>query len=296
MKKKYAVTAIAAVLIAGAAFLPPVQAATESALSVFRVSDAKTITISVTDLQDLASAVKKLGIAKQSVSQSSKKTPASVQQTAASALKSLESTQKFTSFSASLPTAKRSETPKLYALDSQTKTVTLNTDKINAVLQKIGGGTLSSSYNGTQIQVVTPPAFVAVYSNVTLVETQGLYLKSSSGTVDALWNKFANLSVIPSDLRTQLTSIDPTEGSVYLPVIEGLGRSTDLGLSTGYLYSAKSLAQVASAVPDLANASVLAKLQSDQTTVLIWTKNGVLYALAGQQSDSALTQIARSIH
>lgn len=295
MNKRPIAILSAAAIIAGAMFIPPVQAATISALSVFRVSDTRTITISITDIQALSAKVKQPG---ENEAKSGTQMNAISQQVdayAKSEVKPLGSAKEFHAFSIHLPEDGALGTPKLYSVASQTKTYTLDTQKLNAELAKAGASPVSETYNGTKISIVTPPAAIASYPDITLLETQGAYVDAPVKEVDALWNSLTSATVIPADLRAQLATIDPTSRNVYLPVIEGLGRQTDLGVTTGYLYSAKDLAQLSSTIPNLPAAGALSKLQSDNTTVLIWTKNGVLYALAGKKSDSALTQIARSI-
>jgi hypothetical protein len=297
-RKNIAILAIVAVL-AGSMFIPPVQAAAESALSVFRVSDAKTITISVTDIQDIAGYAKQLEAGMkndQATGETGSKGLVDPQKTVdvKSILNPLANPKDFTAFSITLPHI-NAETPKLYSIASNSKTFTLNTADINAELAKIKANPISNSYNGTKITVNTPPAAIAEYPDFTLIETQGVYVDAPSNAVNALWNEFTSLPMIPADLSSQLAAIDPTSRDVYLPVIEGLGRGTDLGVTTGYIYSAKDLAQVATMIPNLATASEVTKLQNENASALIWTKNGVLYILTGNKSDSELSQIARNI-
>lgn len=296
MKKGHIAILSAAAILAGAMLIPPVQAATISALSVFRVSDTKTITISMTDIQALSAKIKQPGENKTKSAAQSDAISQQLDAYAKSEVQPLGSTKEFHAFSIYLPEGEALGTPKLYSISSQTKTVTLDTQKLNAELAKAGASPLSETYNGTKISIVTPPAAIAAYADATLLETQGAYIDAPAKEVDALWSSLTSATAIPADLRSQLAAIDPTSRDVYLPVIEGLGRQTDIGVTTGYLYSAKDLAQLSSAIPNFPAAETLSKLQSDNTTVLIWTKNGILYALAGKKSDSALTQIARSIH
>lgn len=295
-KKNLAILAVVAVL-SGSMFIPPVQAAAESALSVFRVSEAKTITISVTDIQDMANYAKQLqaGVKNdQATGETGSKDTADFQKAAGFMLSPLAGPEDFTAFRISLPRNNK-ETPKLYSVASQSKTFILNTAEINAQLAKLKANPIDNSLNGAKITVNSPQAAIAEYSNFTLVETQGVYVDAPGNTVNTLWGALTGQPMIPADLRSQLAAIDPTSRDVYLPVIEGLGRGVNIGVTTGYLYSAKDLAQVASMIPNLAPASEVTKLQNKNASALIWTKNGVLYVLAGNQSDSPLSQIARSI-
>lgn len=295
-RKDIAILAVAAVL-SGSMFIPQVQAAAESALSVFRVSDAKTITISVADIQDMAGYAKQFeaGVQKnKTAGEAGSKSSADPRKAVESAVQPLANPRDFTAFSLSLP-RNTAETPKLYSIASQSRTFTLNTAEINAQLAKLKANPISGSLNGARITVNTPPAAIAEYSDFTLLETQGVYVNAPGNAVDTLWNELTAEPVIPADLGSQLAAIDPAGRDVYLPVIEGLGRGTDLGVTTGYLYSAKDLAQVAALIPSLAPADQVTKLQNENASALIWTKDGVLYVLAGSKSDSELSQIARNI-
>lgn len=295
-RNRIAILAVVAAL-SGSLLVPSVQAAAESALSVFRVSEAKTITISAVDIQDLASYAKQAGTG----AKSDKAAEGTGPKASGDLLKALESkatplanAKDFTAFPLSLPRSDAG-TPKLYSVASASETFTLDTAEINAELAKLKANPISGSYNGTRVTVNTPPAAIAAYGDFTLIETQGAYVDAPGNAVGALWHTFTSLPMIPSDLSSQLAAVDPTSRDVYLPVIEGFGRETDLGVTTGYLYSAKDLAQVAASVPGLGAADAVAKLQNENASALIWAKNGVLYVLAGNQSDSKLSQIARSI-
>lgn len=298
MKKKNIAIFAAVAVLSGTILIPSVQAAAESALSVFRVSDAKTITVSVTDIQDIANYVKQLkaGVkdGKTAGEAGLKKDTANPQAAVKSAVRPLADAKDFTAFQISLPRT-NAGTPKLYSIASDSKTFTLNTADINAQLAKLKGNPISGSLNGTKITVGTPPAAIAEYPDFTLIETQGVSMDAPRDALSTLWSELTSQPMIPADLSSQLAVIDPASRDVYLPVIEGLGRTTDLGVTTGYLYSAKDLAQVAALVPNLATAEQVTKLQKENASALIWVKDGVLSVLAGNRSDSELSQIARSI-
>jgi len=297
-KKRFAWLGVTA-MIACVILIQPVRAAAESALAVFRVDDAKTITITATDLQDMITGFKNSGVfpsSKDAGGQAGSKSESQTSDNMKSQIKTLDSVREFTAFSFSLPTALKSETPKLYAADSKTQTITLNATEINAELAKMSATTmLDNSLNGSAITVDTPALVMAEYSDVTLIATQSIYIDAPDATTNSLWSSILSIPAIPDDLRVQLANIDPKTRDIYLPVIEGLGRETDLGSTTGYIYSTSDLAQVASVIPDFAGSTQLTKLQGENESALIWVKNGVLYCLAGQKSDSELSQIARSI-
>lgn len=297
LKKRFVWLGITAML-ACVILIQPVRAVAESALAIFRVNDVKTITITVTDLQDIIAGFKSSGVfpPKDMSGQTKNDNGAQAHDNLKSQIKSLNSVRDFTAFSFSLPTALKSETPKLYATDSESKTITLDTTEINAELKKMGAATmLDSSLNGSEITVDTPASVTAEYSDVTLIATQSAYIDAPDAATDSLWKSVLSIPAIPDDLRVQLAAIDPKTRDIYLPVIEGLGRETDLGSTTGYIYSSSDLAQVASLFPELIGSTQLTMLQSENQSALIWVRKGVLYCLSGQKSDSELSQIARSI-
>jgi hypothetical protein len=215
---------------------------------------------------------------------------------AESEVKTLSDIRAFTAFPFSLPTALKDETPDLCAADSQSQTVTLDTVKINTSLQKLGvSALLDTSLNGAKLTVSSPPVIVAEYADVLLAAAQSIYVDAPDDVVNSLYASFLSIPAIPDNLRAQLAAIDPKTRDVYLPIIEGLGRETSLGGATGYIYSSGDMSQVLGMLPGFADDAQLAQLQSENASVLIWVKNGVLYCLAGALSDSELSQIARSI-
>jgi Fe-S-cluster formation regulator IscX/YfhJ len=294
-KKRLALLAAAAV-IASAVLIPQVRAAAVSALSIFRVADTKTIRITVNDLQNMMTFLDQQDDAQDpDTSGDGGKLPGLIER-AESGTRQLTGVDEFTDFPFSLPTALKDETPALYAVGSQAQAVTIDTDKINAALSELGAAVpLAGSLDGAVVTVSTPPAVVAEYPNVTLLATQTVSIDDPAGVMDGIKASLLSTQAISDDLRAQLQAIDPMTRDIYLPVVEGLGRETGLGGTTGYLYTTADLAQVIGNLPGFDDDAHLEQLQNANATALIWTKDGVLYCLAGQLSDSELTRIARSI-
>lgn len=294
IKKRFVLLAAAAVL-AAAIFIPPVRAAAESVLSIFRVADVKTIRISVQDLKDMAVRLEQEGAAafedgeaRQILTQLLEKVESEV--------RPLSDVREFTAFPFSLPAALKDETPVLYAVSSQAQSIVLDTAKINAALLELGASVLlDGSMNGTAVTVSTPPAVMAKYDGVVLAATQTIYIDAPEDVLNSLWKSFLSIPAISDGLRAQLAAISPKTRDVYLPVIEGLGRETGLKGTTGYVYASGDLARVMEMMSGLAGRTPPQELRDENASVLIWLKNGVLYFLAGEKSDSELSQIARSI-
>ncbi len=292
-KRRFILLGVAAVLVC-AMLIPPVRAAAMSALSVFRVADTKTITISINDLREILAFVEEKNTAIQD--DASRQMLTQLMEKAASEVKPLSDAGDFTAFPFNLPSALKDETPALRAVDSQAQSVILDTAKINAALTDLGAAALlETGLNGTALTIKTPPAVMAEYENVLLAATQTAYIDAPDDVLESLKTSFLSIPAIPGDLRAQLAAIKPDTRDVYLPVIEGLGRATDLGGTTGYVYSSGDLAQVLIMLPGFADDAQLQELRDENASVLIWLKDGVLYFLAGALPDSALSQIARSV-
>ncbi len=284
----------AAIIIACAVLIQPVRAAAVSALSIFRVADTKVIKITVNDLQSLLTFIDQ----ENGAQDTNAPEPAlhELFEKAASELKPITSVGDFTDFPFSLPTALKDETVALYAAGSQAQTLMIDTDEINAELIRLGATVpLGSGLDGANVTVSTPPAIIAEYPDVTLLATQNIAIDDPAGIVDEIMVSLLSTPAISDELRAQLQAVDPTTGDIYLPVVEGLGRETRLGGTTGYFYTTSDLAQVLGQLSDFAGDTHLDQLKTENTSALIWTKDGVLYCLVGQLSDSELSQIARSI-
>jgi hypothetical protein len=294
LKKRFVLPAIAA-LIACTILIPPVRAAAESVLSVFRVAEVKTIRISVQDLQDMVTFLEQEGADKIKES-GSNEILEQLMGKAEAAIRPLSDISQFNAFPFSLPSALKDETPELYSSESQTQAVTLDTGKINEELSALGAAVpVDSIYDGTVMTVSAPPVIMAKYSDMLLAATQSIYLDAPDDVISSLYASFLSIPMIPENLRAQLAVINPQTRDVYLPVIEGLGRETSLGGVTGYIYSSGDLAQVLGMMPGFAGDEQLEQMQGQNASVLIWLKDSVVYFLAGNQSDSELSRIAGSI-
>ena len=293
------------VVVALFVFIQPLQSVAVNALSVFRVQDVHSISITVTDLQQFAQSAQNLKAMAPANEQDAKDAEPNAE--AADKMDSmfvtLNSPQDFTAFDLKLPGALNAEAPELKMVDVQTQTVTLDTADINETLSKLGAQTLlPDNINGAQITVQSPATAIAKYSDDVLIATQMPMLSGHDRVISALTDSFLSLPQIPEDLSAQLAAVDLTSGIVYVPVIEGFGQQTSIGGATGYLYSLADLKTLLGSLPsDLLSPNdgqnPLDELQAydGDGSGLIWTSGGVLYILAGNQSAGGLTQIARSV-
>ena len=294
MKKKVFISIIAIALVAVLMTIPSVQAAAMSALSVLRVGTTKTIKITVADIEEAMSYFEQYEgqFDHEDLQESDFKDAIHGEE---SEVKTLSDVSEFTGFNFSLPTELAGETPTLYATDSQSNTVIVDTSKINEGLLKFGAEDLiDERYDGSEITVNVSPSIVAEYADVALFATQGGNIDGNDNLINSLWNCMLNMPFISENLRSQLSKIDIKSGNVYLPVIMGLGRETSVGKATGYIYSVQDFDQVVSAFPQDLTEDYERNIDKEGSA-LIWTKDGILYCLVGEKSDGELTQIARSI-
>ena len=235
--------------------------------------------------------------------------------------KTLDHIRDFKAFSFHLPRAQSGEQPELYAFDARETCFKLDTAVINEHLSHAGISTrLDGAYDGAEVAVHFPAVIAAKYSDVILLATQRIAVDAPGEALNSLWAGVLELPFIPENVRRQLAEIDPQSPDVYVPVLLGIGRETVIGGVVGYIYSVKDLEQLRPILPEIQGAADsedyrrhMADLRNDvgdtkkhfegsweqladtDAAVLIWTKNGVLYVLAGQKTDSELTEIARSV-
>lgn len=319
MKKKLSIVIAALVLAAAIVFVPSVQAFAVSTLSIFRVDETKTIKITLADIEEMMDYFKQyegnFEERRQTLEQYKAEHPDLAAQHAdfnpdmaqayKPAYKELDNVREFRDFSFHLPKVLEGEQPELYALEAAAHSFTLDAAKINAHLTEMGlVSLLDEKYNGTEITVNLPSAITARYNDVLLLATQGVAVDAPEEVLNDLWANVLHLPFIPENVRTQLAAIDLRSRDVYLPVILGVGRETAIGNSAAYIYSTKDLEQLASVVPaemtsgrhdGLAAEEFPKQSEGQEASVLIWTKNGVLYVLGGPKTDSELIEIAGSI-
>lgn len=305
MKKKGIIALCVSAVLVATLFIPAVQSFAVSALSVFRVGDAKTIQISVADIESIATQMSSgenidsglleaLGGIKENAAAENQDPPES---------RKIDSVWEFSGFPVNLPTALDGEQPTLRAVDAYTRQFVLDTAVLNEKLAEAGLELVNEEHDGAVVTLNTPPALVAEYQDVVLVATQGMYVDAPGDVVSVLWRNVLKNPVLTENLRSQLEKIDPQGREVYLPVLQGVGRETAIGANTGYLYATRDLAQFVQALPEgIASISPsdleLAgqDIASEDASVLIWTKDGVLYCVFGQnKTDGELVQIAGSI-
>lgn len=285
MKKRIISAGAIAVALVLTITIPQVQTFAFSALSVFRVGDAKTITITMDDIAEMS------GLAKEYIPSGLEKPEGYTNGTEKVFIekpdyKTLSDASEFTAFNVNLPRKLNDQKPELFATDVMDKSIEMP--------------------DGESISISLSPSLFAKYENVVFMATQGLNSDVSRESKDEMWQKLLSVPVLTDNIRSQLAAIDPDTKDIYLPVITGISREANLGGSTGYLYATSDMQSIMGALPPELTAGVSDKMSEAMTTketpserknmnMIIWTKSGVLYVLAGDLLDSELVAIARSV-
>lgn len=253
-----------------------VQAFAVSALSVFRVGETKTINITPDDISQMVIIAKGYADANPGHREDVYEKPQSDKPD----YNMLIDVSEFTAFNVTLPNELKNQKPELFATDIIEKNIPIQNDE--------------------SVLVALSPTFIAKYENMTFIATQGMNNSVSSEEKNEIRQKILSSPMLTENIRTQLAVIDPNTKDIYLPVITGISREADLGGTTGYLYSASDIQAIMGALPaelttEMQNEMVEKDSEDQNSKAIIWTKNGVLYALTGDLSDNELIAVARSV-
>jgi hypothetical protein len=304
-------------------FVQPIQSLALEVLSVFRVRDVNAINISISDIEQLteglSTIMKTLGDKIPGDKAPGDKAGMSEIHTLPDAAANFESPftpfdspDDFDAFNLKLPHLLRSETPQLQKLDGSVQSFMLHPDEINAVLAMLDALPIPDGLDGLEIEIMTPAVAVAAYSDTIMIATQATGVTGDEDALDALRTSFLSMPMISDNLRFQLASVDLQSGIVYVPVIEGFGRRTTIGNSTGYLYAVSDLETLLDSIqtPDLPNLPDFPGLPElpelpelpdsygqlpDDAQVLIWASDSVLYILISARPTSEIIRIAGSL-
>ena len=162
--------------------------------------------------------------------------------------------------------------------------------------------------DGESLSFAVSPIFMAKYDNTALMAMQGINTDIPAEKKQELKDKLLESPMLTENLRSQLEKIDPDTNDIYLPVIPGISREVKLGGSTGYFYGTQDFISLASSMDYSRYDEYLGEDfeefsaedfeeygESAGLDILIWTDNGILYVLASDLSDGEMASIARSI-
>ncbi|MBC2725301.1 MAG: hypothetical protein HGJ98_02255 [Desulfosporosinus sp.] len=249
MKRKIFTVASLALVLGLITFVKPVQTLALDTLSIFRVTDVKTIQITIADLQEGMQTISKLK------EESKGKTfehnsLINVVSQPQHEVKKLNQAKEFDAFKLRLPRELDSQTPEISAMDSSKMTFTLNVDAFNELLKGVNSPKqLSSDLQNVEMSMVSSAAAFAKYNDVLFLATQKSYLEAPQTAKNELRDVMLNFPLIPASLRQQLAEIDEDSSDIYLPVLVGFGREVDLGGKNGYIYTLSDLKGLSETIP-----------------------------------------------
>ncbi|MCL2125543.1 MAG: hypothetical protein FWH33_06090 [Oscillospiraceae bacterium] len=315
MKKRRTMITIPAIilLVALFIFIQPLQTFAVDALSIFRVQDVHAINITIADIDHIAQTLQTYEPLISAMTGGKNADAAAFRDDAKKDIESmdvstlaedvlimLDDPADFTAFDLKLPRDLRSQTPQIAMVTSTSQTITISPDKINAILSYIGATPLPAYADGAKITIITPAAAIIEYNENLLIATQMPLAQGDAQILHALSESLLSLPLWTEDLREQLSGIDLTSGIAYVPVIEGFGQRVTIGGSFGYIYTASDLEALLGSLglsPSANESSAPSVIDNmlEESSVLVWAKDGVLYILAGSQPTGELTSIARSV-
>lgn len=274
MRKK-TVYLCAVLLTLSCLLIPSVQSYAISALSIFRTKNVGEITISLADIEEMSKSLKPWYEENEEILACSG---------SGRSFTALDDPDDFQSFRIRLP--KDKEDPELMGLESEAVEAIVDSGKINENLHTTGiPAFVDSSADGRVLAYTTPAVVVAKYQDVTLYQTRPVRAADHDEAMNDLWQDLLGIPYLTDSVRDQLLTIDWKDDIIYYPVVTGLAREVKIGDAPGYLYSASDFAALVGENNQIA----------DGKTILIWSKNKILYALIGNISDQELAEIARSI-
>ncbi|OEF96551.1 hypothetical protein [Desulfuribacillus alkaliarsenatis] len=313
MNKKYVISTLVAFVMALVMFVQPVQTLALDFLSIFRVNDVKTIRITLADIEEGMQTMSNMkeGLKGQELDHKQLVNIVSQQKPEKT---TLNDARDFGAFRFQLPRELDSEQPTLFAVESASKTFTIDVDASNEFLTMINSQKLlSNQIRDVEFTQVSSATAFAKYDEVLFLATQKSFLNAPDAVKDELHDVMINLPIIPTNIRQQLAEIEQDSADIYLPVLVGFGREVDLGGKKGYIYTVsdfKALTETMSgampeimphnkseAMPDMKEKFIVqhGEQQFDNASVLVWTENGLLYSLIADKADAELAKIARSV-
>jgi len=301
-----------------------VQTFAVNAMGVFRVADQNVIDISTQDMTELAQNAQPLLAALKQQASGGKADESTDGQDARSQgmpdaagllrqyTTPLNSASDFTAFSFKLPSYWRDQTPEITEIDPPAQTVTIDTANLNKALAALQSPvTLPDSLNGGKAAVTPAAAIVAKYADAVCFATRKPSFDLPGNLESAVIQIVTTLPLLPEDIRSQLANIDLFDSNIYLPNVEGVTKTADLGGNTGYIYAADDLTALGGNLlpallsgldqpADFPSAATGTSLQQPLQElagceIILWVSNNTLYGVAGRYSDDQLAAIARTM-
>ena len=250
MKRNILIMGAFTVAFASVAFVKPVQSFALDALSIFRVSNVKTIEISMADIQEGMKSIYKLKEDLKGKTYSHEPV-INVISESKPVMKPLKAANEFEAFKLRLPKALESENRKISAINSSEMKFTVNVDSANEMLTDLKSPKkLSNKLNNVELKMKSAAAAFVQYDDILFFATQKSYLDGPQSVKGELHDVILNLPFIPSHLRGELSDIDDNSSDIYLPFLQGFGREVDLGGKSGYIYTLSDLKSLTGTLPE----------------------------------------------
>ncbi|WHY77599.1 hypothetical protein QNH20_26695 [Neobacillus sp. WH10] len=250
MKRNIFIIGVITVAVASVAFVKPVQSFALDALSIFRVSNVKTIEISMADIQEGMQTFSQL---KEDLKGQmfSHEPVINVVSEPKPEMKQLKAAEEFEAFKLRLPKAFESQNPKISAMDASEMKFIVNVDAANEMLTALKSPKkLSNKLNNVELNMKSSAAAFVQYDDMLFFATQKSYLDGPKAAKNELRDVMLNLPLIPSHLHSELSDIEENSTDIYLPVLQGFGREVDLGGKSGYIYTLSDLKSLTGNMPE----------------------------------------------
>jgi hypothetical protein len=284
-------------------------------MGVFRVSDPNVITISTQDLNEITQNVQTLKNEQDKTGDAEDQTENGAQsqekQNPSDTMRQyetvLDSVSDFTAFSFTLPTYLKDLTPTIKEIDMPPKTVTVDSAGMNKTLAGLQSAvTVPEGLDGRKITVTSSPMVGAEYQDAVCFATQKPSFDLPGNMDSIVTQAVTTLPLLTDDIRSQLGNINLFDKNIYLPNVEGVTKTADLGRNTGYIYAVNDITALGDNLLSTLqsgqdqsssnSASLTQKLQKYAgDEVILWVDNGTLYGVFGKYTDDQLAAIAKTM-
>ncbi|MDR3542059.1 MAG: hypothetical protein P4L69_13980 [Desulfosporosinus sp.] len=286
MLNKYrgiAVAAIVAVAVSVSLNFAPVRAMASEFLSIFRVNNIQTVTISPDDFSQIQKTLRQ-GTGKVTLGNLG---AVEMTKTGVTGGVTLAEAKESVDFPLLIPgTLPTGNTLKGYQrMSGSTFNFTLDTQKTNDILKGMGATTLlPDTLNGKTFTAKIPVVISATYDgpeNLTIIQTRSPQLTAPSDIdINAIRDAILALPFLPEDLRRQLASINDWQHTFVVPNLNGSTQTITVAGSSGVFITS----------PDEIQSS-----KHSAHNTLLWQKDGVIYAITGDMTLEQGLSVANSM-
>lgn len=273
--KNIAVAASLALVLTTCVTVKPIRAAVMDAVSIFRVKDIKSVSISLEDIKNLEQALEK-GTSDINIDKIGKVDFQGGEHKNIT----LEEAKKELPFTVLIPKNLPAQNTESISLETPVKIdFALNVENVNEILKSLGGKKVfPKTLDGKTFSLNTAGILNITYK----VSTSGKYVSvtqskvpeitaPADANVDEIFNALSELSVLPPQIQSQLKSMKDWKNTLYVPNVENnLEKLTIDGTKA------------------------VGSFKEDYSSILI-LKNDVLVAVSGNVDKNELIEIVKSM-